>query len=342
MKTAFKFIFAAVMGLCAATSHAADNDAPVNYIPEFGGVARVRWEMSTDDATVGDNRFAVRNARLWLKGKIARPIEYYLRVDLCNQGSMQFLDGYIRFNTTDWLKLQAGQFRIPFGLDAFRGPGTYIFANRSFIGRDLANNRAVGVQAMTTVPNTPLSVNFGIFSAHSITNHYVWSKNMTYAAKAVLDLKPIAITAGVQTIQPENVRINMADLGVTLKAGRFTAEAEYMYKHYTNAAFRACHAYNIWADYALPLRRGLFNCLSFQARFEGNTPHSSGKGDSMGLLIEDQPRRQRLTGGATLSYVHKRVRCDLVLDYEKYFYHDNYTPSYDRGDKLMAELVVVF
>ncbi|MDE6334899.1 MAG: porin, partial [Muribaculaceae bacterium] len=261
---------------------ASDKGGNISYIPRFGGVGRIRWEMSTSQGMAGDNRFAVQNARLWVKGNIAEPVQYYLRADLCAQGAVMFLDGWVRFDTAPWLQLQAGQFRTPFGLDSFRGPGTYIFANRSFIGRDLANNRAVGIQASTTLPGTPLSVDFGIFSPHSISDHAKWSRKMTFAAKAVLDLNPVTVTAGYQTIAPDSVRINMANIGATLSLDRFTVEAEYMYKHYTNSAFRACHGYNIWADYSLPVKTSLFNRLSFQARYDGSTPHSTGRRDSYG------------------------------------------------------------
>jgi len=343
MKTSLGFFFAVILTISSvAIAHAGNDDSGVNYIPEVGGVARARWETCTSQGMAGDNRFAIRNARVWLSGRIATPIQYYIRTDLCDQGKFKFLDGWVRFRTSSWLKLQAGQFRIPFGLDSFRGPGSYIFANRSFIGRDMANNRAVGVQAMTTVPKTPLSVNFGVFSPHSISDHNKWSDKMTFAAKAVLDVKPLTLTAGFQSLEPDSVRINMANAGITLSVGNFTAEAEYMFKHYTNSAFRACHAYNVWADYAVPLRRGLFNRLSFQARYEGNPPHSTGTREADGSLTADQPRRQRLTTGVTLSYVYNCIRCDLVLHYEKYFYHDNYIPCFDRADKLVAELVIVF
>ena len=265
-----------------------------------------------------------------------------MRADLCAQGSFKFLDGWARFSTSPWLGLQAGQFRIPFGLDSFRGPGTYIFANRSFIGRDLANNRAVGIQAMSSLPEIPLCLELGVFSPHSITDHTGWSRDMTFAAKCVLDLTPVKVTVGYQTLEPDSVRFNMANAGMTLSLGRFTAEAEYMYKHYTNSAFRPCHAYNVWADYTLPVRGAFFNSLGFQARYDGNTPHSTGRRNSDGLLTANHPRRQRITTGVTLSYVYKRMRCDLLIDYEKYFYHDSFTPSHDRGDKIVAELVFVF
>lgn len=343
MNIASRFITSILLAaLTALTCIASDKETNISYKPQFGGVGRIRWEMSTSQGMAGDNRFAVQNARVWVKGKIARPVQYYLRADLCAQGSIMFLDGWVSFDTAPWLQLQAGQFRIPFGLDSFRGPGTYIFANRSFIGRDLANNRAVGVQASTALPGTPISIDLGIFSPHSISDHARWSRKMTFATKAVLDLAPVTITAGYQTLEPDSIRINMANIGATLSLGRFSVEAEYMYKHYTNSAFRTCHGYNIWADYSLPVNTSLFNRLSFQARYDGSTPHSTGRRDSNGILTANHPRRQRITAGATLSYTYKRMRCDLILDYEKYFYHDNFIPSHDRGDKIVTELVFVF
>ena len=256
---------------------------------------------------------------------------------------MKFLDGWARFSLPRGFSVQAGQFRIPFGVDSFRGPGGYIFANRSFIGRDMANNRAVGVQAAyASSVSIPVQVAAGVVSNASITDHSGWNDKMTVAAKATVAPGNFKISGGVQSLSPDSVRLNMADVAVTYAVGRFTVEAEYMYKHYAGTAFDDCHAYNVWADYGMPLRKGLFDRLSFQGRFEGCDAHSTGRRNADGAIVANQPARNRLTVGSTLAYRRKRLRCELQLNYEKYFYDNNYIPQPDRADKLVAELVVVF
>lgn len=329
--------------LCALCAFGNDvQSQSFSYKPEFGGVVRTRWEMSTAHDNSGENRFAVRNARLWLKGKILPQLQYYLRADLCDMGKMKFLDGWARFNLPENFAVQAGQFRMPFGVDAFKGPGTYIFANRSFIGRDDANNRKVGVQAMYEPKAFPLKLHVGVFSNNTISDHTPWSKEMAFASKATYDVGPLTFATGFQTLCPDSTRMNMADAAVTLKLGQFTAEGEYMYTHYTGDAFDDAHSFNIWADYGFLLKKGIFNRLSVQSRFEAVTARSNGMNDAEGCLTQTFPKRKRLTVGATLAYVRKPVKCELMLDYEKYFYSDSYTPSIDRDDKIVAELVIVF
>lgn len=331
-----------IIMLATALGAVADSIPAIDYRPQIGGVLRGRWEIVTGRANSGENRFALRNARVWIKGKIAPQMQYYLRADLCDLGKMKFLDGWARYTFGEGFAVQGGQFRIPFGTDAFRGPGTYIFMNRSFIGRDDANNRAVGVQAMYGPSHLPFTIHTGIFSNHSISDHSKWSRHMTYAVKAVAKAGPLSFAGGFQTISPDSVRMNMADASATLTLGEFTAEAEYMYTHYQGKRFRNAHSVNSWVDYGIPLKKGFFHRLSFQGRYEWSTERSLGVRRSDGHLAADAPWRQRLTVGTTLAYVRKPVSCELMLDYEKYFYHQGYTPVPTRDDKVGLELIICF
>lgn len=309
------------------------------YLPSIGGVMRTRFEVETQ---TGLNRFAVNNARLWLRGNILPQISYYVCADLCNQGSFQFLDAYGRFNLGRGWAIQAGQFRIPFGVDPFRGPGSYIFADRSFIGRDIDNIRADGVQgSFTFSEKTPATITTGIFGTNSIANHNRWSKSFNYAIKAEVPVRPFKFTAGLQSIKPDSTRINMVDACIFFNIGRITAEAEYMFKHYAGNGFPDVHAYNVWVDYAIPLRKTIFNSLSFQGRFDANTPHSNGTYVN-GKLLEDHAGRKRITIGSTLSYVKKPLKCEIQLNYEKFFYDKGAIAPPGRNDKVVAELIISF
>lgn len=318
------------------------------YLPSVGGVMRTRFEIETQS---GENRFAVNNARVWLRGNIIPRLSYFVCTDLCNQGQFQFLDAYGRFDIGKGFAVQAGQFRIPFGVDPFRGPGSYIFADRSFIGRDIDNIRAVGAQGSYTFQsNVPAVVTLGIFSPNAITDHNHWTKSFNVALKAEVPVGPFKITGGLQTIKPGKVRMNMADVCLFFSSGRWSAEAEWMFKHYCNtdnvfdngSRFPDVHAWNVWADYAIPLKKTIFDSLSFQGRFDANSKHSNGSFIENGILEVDHPGRKRITLGATLRYSKKPLKCEIQLNYENYFYDKGVTPALGRDDKVVAELIISF
>ena len=314
-----------------------------DYLPTVGGVMRTRFEIETQS---GFNRFAVNNARVWLRGNIIPRLSYFICTDLCNQGQFQFLDAYGRFDIGRGFAVQAGQFRIPFGVDPFRGPGSYIFADRSFIGRDIDNIRAVGAQASYTLQaSVPAAFTIGIFSPNAITNHNRWNKSFNAAFKAEIPVGPVKFTGGIQTIKPDEIRANMADACIFFSMGRWSAEAEWMFKHYLNPGvndaeqktFRDVNAWNIWADYSIPLKKTIFDRLSFQGRFDANTAHTSTANYDI-----DFPARKRITLGATLGYSKKPLKCEIQLNYEKFFYEKGAEIPMGRNDKVVAELIISF
>lgn len=331
-----------IVGITSAAGASADITIK-EYLPTVGGVMRTRFEIETQS---GLNRFAVNNARVWLRGNVLPRLSYYVCTDLCNQGQFQFLDAYGRFDIGRGFAVQAGQFRIPFGVDPFRGPGSYVFADRSFIGRDIDNIRAVGAQGSYTLQGAfPATFTAGVFSPNAITNHNRWNKSFNVALKAEIPVGPIKFTAGLQTIKPDEIRANMADACIFFSTGRFTAEAEWMFKHYLNRTetsgeeltFRDVHAWNVWADYSIPLKKTIFDRLSFQARFDANTAHTSTANYSI-----DFPERKRITLGATLGYSKKPLKCEIQLNYEKYFYEKGAEIPTGRNDKVVAELIISF
>lgn len=308
-------------------------------VPDVGGVLRTRYEYMTLDNL---NRFAVRNARVRVRGKLIPRLNYVVCTDLCDQGKFQFLDAYGKFDIGNAFTVQAGQFRIPFGVDPFRGPGSYIFADRSFIGRDIDNIRAVGVQVSYTVQKyLPAKITLGIFGPNAISDQNHWSKTVFYALKAEVPVGPFTITGGYQTIQPDIVKVNMVDACLSFSKNRWSAEAEYIYEHYRHHAFPDCHSYNVWVDYAIPLNKSIFNEISFQARFDA----ASNYWDAHGLneeLNPTHPDRKRITIGSTLAYTKKPLKCELMLNYEKYFYPNGYNSPDGRNDKIVAELIIQF
>lgn len=315
-------------------------DDKVDYMPVVHGTVRPRFEMLTES---GEARFQVRNARLSLSGNIAPTIDYFFNTDFCDRGSIKILDVWARIHVTRQFAVQAGQFRMPFGVEPFRGPHTYIFANRSFIGKQVDNVRAVGVKLAYSFPSIPLTVEGGVFNPTPIGNHETWNKDMAYAAKIAYRVSNVTFTTGVKSIIPDGVRTNLIDGCIGWKAGRWQLEGEYMNKHYTNSAHKGSHAYCMYADYSMPVKAGIFNKLSFQGRFDGMTDHSDARRDADGNLTTNDPVRNRVTVGSTISCVRsKNAFLDLRVNYENYFYHHDAVIAQGEDDKVVVELVLRF
>lgn len=323
------------------TTTSGSAEEKVDYMPKIHGVIRTRWEGEFNDNDFSQ-RFQVRNARVSVEGNVLRNLSYYIRIDACNQGKMQFLDAYAKWGIHSNWRIQAGQFRVPYGVDVFRAPGTYIFANRSFAAKHMMNMRQVGVKAGYYGTKIPLTVEAGVFNSASTANHAVWQHDMNFAAKASYRIDKVTIHGGFIYAKPSEVRLTGADGALTWSANRWLVEGEYQYKHYEHNLHDAAHAWNIFGSYALPLKKTVFNQLSFQARYDGMTDHSTGALDDAGNLVTNNPARQRITIGSSLAYTHKVVKSLIRLNYEKYFYHNGISAPVGESDKIVAELVVKF
>lgn len=310
-----------------------------DYKPEIHGTLRTKYELEPEYM---ENRFQVRNARLEVVGKIAPIIEYKFNADFCDRGKFKMLDAYGRIGLGKGISVQAGQMRIPFSVDATRAPHVRYFANRSFIAKQVGNVRGVGLKLAYKFSTLPMNIEAGAFNSGGTSDHQVWGKSMDYAGKINYKIKNVKIEAGVESVVPDSVRINLLDCSVSWSTSRWLIEGEYIYKHYTKDAFEACHAYNVMANYFMPVKVGVFNQLAFHGRFDGMTDHSDGVRNGLGLLEQTDAARNRVTLGTTLSYILPQVKTDIRLNYENYFYHKGETVSAGDRDKIVVELVVRF
>lgn len=336
-KTVMALLCASIMIM--GTNAEAQEAEKVNYMPNIHGVLRPRVEWATGS---GEYRFSVRNARVSVDGQVARSISYYVNADFCDRGKIKILDVWARLGIVDGLSVQAGQFRMPFGVDVARGPFTYYFSNRSFMGKQMCNFRAVGMKLSYKLPAAPLTVEAGIFNPTTIGDHSGWNKKLAYSAKAFYRIGHVTLTTGFMSVLPDGVRANMVDGCVSWSAGRWIVEGEYLYKRYTDNDYKPCHGYNLFADYHMPIKAGVFNRLSFQGRWDGMTGHATHH-EPDGSLSTGDAARNRITLGTTISYIRsKNMFVDLRLDYEKYLYRHDTPHDAEQGDKAVLEIVLRF
>ena len=324
----------------------ADNADSVNtkkfdYLPKVRGTIRGKMEYQTNEK---ESRFEVRTARVALDGFVTPIVNYKAEIDLSDEGQIKMLDAYAGVLPKKGVALRIGQMRVPFSIDAHRSPHKQYFANRSFIAKQVGNVRDVGVYGSYTFDKVPLVIEAGAFNGSGLTNQKnYWTKEFNFSAKAQYFL-PCGLTleASVQKISPNGIHTYLYDGGVTFHRDRWTLEAEYLRKHYQNKAFNNVNAWDAFVCYDLPLKKA-FSKVSFLARYDMMNNHSDGTLTDDGKLKLTDARRQRITGGVTLSMaMSKKVLADIRLNYEKYFYDDLTLAKPSERDKAVVELVVHF
>ena len=351
MKKKALMLFFALLSLTANAQDSTNNEdgKKINkeklegkdYLPEIHGTIRSKYEYQT---TMGAGRFEVRNARISVTGNILPIVAYKAEIDLSDEGQIKMLDAYARLFPIQGFTVTAGQMRVPFTIDAHRSPHQQYFANRSFIAKQVGNVRDVGLTLGYTLPtDMPVTIEGGLYNGSGLTNQKVWHKEINYSAKAQFLLtKGMNLTLSVQSIQPEEIRMQSYDIGAYYEFDRFHIEGEYLYKQYSDNAFEDVQAVNTFVNYDLPLRK-VFNKISFLLRYDMMTDQSDAKttDSETGELVITDYKRQRLTGGVTFS-LSKAFRTDLRLNYEKYFYAKNSTAKESEQDKVVLELMIRF
>ncbi len=312
------------------------------------GTIRSKYEYKT-----GENmgRFEVRNARISVDGKISPFILYKAEIDLCDEGKTKMLDAYTRVKPLDGMQITLGQMRVPFTIDAHRSPHQQYFANRSFIAKQVGNVRDVGCAlGYTFNAGFPLILEAGLFNGSGLTNQKdYWTNNVNFSAKAQAFFPHgFNLTLSMQKIKPDNVDVMMYDAGAYWQSHGLHIEAEYLYKHYADNAYRAVHAFDSFVSYDIPTKGNkLVRYITPLVRYDYMSNHSDGmryldgKTDENGILVTNDPQRSRITGGVTLS-LKKPFISDIRINYEKYMYHNKSLAPTSEKDKIVVELMTRF
>jgi phosphate-selective porin OprO/OprP len=97
-----------------------------------------------DDAHNGTDTFLIRKARPILEGTVFRDFDFRLMPDFGND-TTALMDAYVEWRSWSWLKLRAGKFKPPVGLEQLQEDQYTEFAERA-LPTQLVPNRDIGVQ----------------------------------------------------------------------------------------------------------------------------------------------------------------------------------------------------
>lgn len=336
-----------LLALCVGLSLHAQEEDKVDLTPKVHGTIRGKYEYQTEE---GDGRFQVRNARVSLEGKVAKAVEYKAEIDLSDEGQIKMLDAYTKIKPVRGFDFTIGQMRVPFTIDAHRSPHQQYFANRSFIAKQVGNVRDVGATlGYSFNVGIPIILQAGMFNGSGLTNQKdFWTNNINFSAKAQFFIpRGFNITLSTQKIRPDHISVMMYDAGAYYHAHGWHIEAEYLFKHYEDNAFKNVHAFDAFVNYDIPLRKCFFTKISPLLRYDYMSDHSDGmryldgEENTEGSLMINDYQRSRITGGLTFS-IAKPFISDIRLNYEKYFYRSGAVAKPSERDKIVIEVMTRF
>jgi len=100
----------------------------------LSGILQTRYQAYQGNS--GVDGFDVRRARLDLKGALTDHWDYELYIEFA--GTPELLDAYTSYKFGDYLKITAGQFKIPFSVDNLTADNQLEFIDRSQVEEALA------------------------------------------------------------------------------------------------------------------------------------------------------------------------------------------------------------
>ena len=104
--------------------------------------------------------FAIRRARPYLRGRLARRFEFYLNPDFAG-GTLVVQDAYIDTVFAPSFRVRAGKAKTPFGFERLHSASNLLFMERAF-PNTLVPNRDVGVQVLGDISGGVVSYLAGV------------------------------------------------------------------------------------------------------------------------------------------------------------------------------------
>ena len=130
---------------------------------KFGAHLQVdsRWYANTPGPTDQHDGFLLRRVRPIMEGTLYDKVGFRLMPDFAG-GTTQLLDAYIDANLDPRLRIRAGKFKGPVGLELLQYDADYLFVERGF-PTQLVPNRDVGVQLWGNLFAGTLTYQVGVF-----------------------------------------------------------------------------------------------------------------------------------------------------------------------------------
>jgi phosphate-selective porin OprO and OprP len=115
-----------------------------------------------DEDKNGTDTFLIRRARPILEGTVFRDFDFRLMTDFGND-TVTLLDAYLEWKYWPWLKVRAGKFKPPVGLEQLQEDPYTVFAERA-LPTSLIPNRDIGIQLRGDLWDGVVQYQAGVFN----------------------------------------------------------------------------------------------------------------------------------------------------------------------------------
>ncbi|MCP4693383.1 MAG: hypothetical protein GY859_35415, partial [Desulfobacterales bacterium] len=130
----------------------------------IGGMLQADYRhFNYRDEDPAKNKFDLRRARLFLKGKIPGDFDYKFEYEFQGAGTRRLLDAYVDAHLFPFVSVRIGQFKEPFGLEQYSSDKNLFFAERS-MGCYITPGRDVGLMAHGSLLNDRIHYGVGLFN----------------------------------------------------------------------------------------------------------------------------------------------------------------------------------
>lgn len=127
-----------------------------------GGVQYDGRFFAEDTADAAINTFAMRRVRADLLGTLYNIYDFRFYADFANS-QVELLDAYVDARFTPAVRVRAGKFKVPMGLERLQTPWVVLFPERG-LPTSLVPNRDVGVQLHGTLGGSLVEYAVGVFN----------------------------------------------------------------------------------------------------------------------------------------------------------------------------------
>ncbi len=152
--------------------------------PNLGLLGQFDAEVR-DNGNVTNSSFNVHLLRLYVYGAFGEKFSYVFQGDI--NGGYRLLDVKFSYKFNDDWRLDAGQFKAPFGKEFLRNDAKLLFVNRATVEQVLILDRQRGVQLSALCFDDRLSLTAGVFNGSRVM--FTDSKISLFAAN--VSFKPI-------------------------------------------------------------------------------------------------------------------------------------------------------
>lgn len=350
----------AILILCSSDALFGQEKSKSPYLPTVFGLLKSRFEADTQQGKV---RFNIPNARVGVKGSISPYFKYQFQVDLNTDGKFSVLDTYGTFVAGDF-EVSLGQQLNRFDTELNRGPTNNYFASSSFIASYVGSYyqlgdgvvssgnfgaRDIGVIAKYTNHTcVPINIQAGILNGAGINNP-VWSKTVNFVARAWIDpgtvLGGFGLSGNYYTGHtPFGEPFTMAGGELRYVKGAWRIEGEYAGRWLTLSP-TVCDRMDLAAVHAIftqPVKGwGPIQFIAPMVRWD----YANNLALVFGGSTVEHFNANRATGGITIGFAPRLLKCELRLNYEHYFLanaSEQVLADPRFHNKVMVELFLTF